>query len=168
MPSHVKAITSTQISNWNTAYGWGNHAGLYVPLARTITINGTTFDLSANRTWTIPVATQYWQRTGTELSPVNSGDSVALWKNDVGIAELLTLRNDTTGNGPGKQLSFRNGATNTGYIRNEYQSGFVTSVYGRETVMLRTTNDSGTTVNDVLIANADKTIRIPYLSLIHI
>lgn len=24
--SHIKAITTTNISNWNTAYGWGNHA----------------------------------------------------------------------------------------------------------------------------------------------
>lgn len=29
VPSWVKAITSTDISNWNTAFGWGNHAGLY-------------------------------------------------------------------------------------------------------------------------------------------
>lgn len=26
VPAHVKAITTTNISNWNTAYGWGNHA----------------------------------------------------------------------------------------------------------------------------------------------
>jgi hypothetical protein len=26
VPSHVKAITTTNISNWNTAYTWGNHA----------------------------------------------------------------------------------------------------------------------------------------------
>lgn len=26
VPSHVKNITTTNISNWNTAYGWGNHA----------------------------------------------------------------------------------------------------------------------------------------------
>lgn len=26
VPSHVKSITTTNISNWNTAYGWGNHA----------------------------------------------------------------------------------------------------------------------------------------------
>jgi hypothetical protein len=26
---HIKAITPTNISNWITAYGWGNHAGLY-------------------------------------------------------------------------------------------------------------------------------------------
>ncbi len=33
-------------------------AGLsFVPTSRTLTINGTTFDLSANRTWTIPSAT---------------------------------------------------------------------------------------------------------------
>jgi hypothetical protein len=33
VPSHVKAITSTEISNWNTAFGWGNHAGLYRPIS---------------------------------------------------------------------------------------------------------------------------------------
>jgi hypothetical protein len=41
-------------ANWNTAYGWGNHASAgYVPQARTITINGTAYDLSANRSWTV-------------------------------------------------------------------------------------------------------------------
>jgi hypothetical protein len=41
-------------SNWNTAFGWGNHASAgYVPGARTLTINGTTYDLTANRSWTI-------------------------------------------------------------------------------------------------------------------
>lgn len=29
----VKAITPTNISNWTTAYGWGNHSGLYLPIA---------------------------------------------------------------------------------------------------------------------------------------
>jgi hypothetical protein len=41
-------------TNWNTAYSWGNHASAgYVPQARTITINGTSYDLSANRSWTV-------------------------------------------------------------------------------------------------------------------
>ena len=26
VPAHVKSITTTNISNWNSAYGWGNHA----------------------------------------------------------------------------------------------------------------------------------------------
>jgi hypothetical protein len=30
-PSH--GITSTNITNWNTAYGWGNHSGLYRPIS---------------------------------------------------------------------------------------------------------------------------------------
>lgn len=29
--SAAKGITSGNITNWNTAYGWGNHAGLYKP-----------------------------------------------------------------------------------------------------------------------------------------
>lgn len=54
VPSYVKSITSTEKSNWNTAYGWGNHAlAGYVPQSRTITINGVGYDLSANRSWTI-------------------------------------------------------------------------------------------------------------------
>jgi hypothetical protein len=41
-------------TNWDTAFGWGNHASAgYVPQARTITINGTSYDLSANRSWTV-------------------------------------------------------------------------------------------------------------------
>lgn len=31
-----KQFTSTSVSQWNTAYGWGAHTGLYVPLARTV------------------------------------------------------------------------------------------------------------------------------------
>ena len=56
--------TTSEQSNWNTAYGWGNHAlagylttsiaaSTYTPLTRTLTINGVTYDLSANRSWTI-------------------------------------------------------------------------------------------------------------------
>jgi hypothetical protein len=52
--SAAAGITSTNISNWNTAYGWGNHATAgYVSTSRTITA-GTGLsgggDLSANRT----------------------------------------------------------------------------------------------------------------------
>lgn len=39
--------TTNNASNWNTAYSWGNYAN------RTLTINGTTYDLSANRSWTV-------------------------------------------------------------------------------------------------------------------
>lgn len=63
--------TTNNSSNWDTAYGWGNHASVgyltgitsgqittalgYTPVTntRTLTINGTTYDLSADRSWTI-------------------------------------------------------------------------------------------------------------------
>lgn len=32
VPLWVKNITQTNIANWNTAYAWGNHAGLYRPI----------------------------------------------------------------------------------------------------------------------------------------
>lgn len=64
--SHIKAITTTNISNWNSAFAWGNHAtagyalasGLssYVPTTRTITINGTSQSLASDQTWTVTAA----------------------------------------------------------------------------------------------------------------
>lgn len=61
--SHIKAITTTNISNWNSAFGWGNHASAgyalasalssYVPTSRTLTINGQSFNLTADRSWTV-------------------------------------------------------------------------------------------------------------------
>ena len=54
----VITATGGNSTNWNTAYSWGNHASAsYVPQARTLTINGTTYDLSANRSWTIATTT---------------------------------------------------------------------------------------------------------------
>ncbi|MCX6328328.1 MAG: hypothetical protein NTZ85_02280 [Bacteroidia bacterium] len=51
-------ITSSNISNWNSAYGWGDHATAgYVPSSRTITINGNTLNLSANNTWNVGTVT---------------------------------------------------------------------------------------------------------------
>lgn len=58
----------SRILNGQTAFGWGDHAAAgyltsavaattYVPLARTITINGITQDLSVNRTWSVGTVT---------------------------------------------------------------------------------------------------------------
>jgi len=59
-------ITDTSITNWNSAYGWGNHASAgYALGATTITINGTSGrvtssagaqDLSGNKTWALDLA----------------------------------------------------------------------------------------------------------------
>ena len=41
VPSHVKSITTTEKSNWNTAHGWGNHAsaGYLTSYTETDTLN---------------------------------------------------------------------------------------------------------------------------------
>jgi hypothetical protein len=52
VPSYVKSITASQITNWNTAYSWGNHSGLYW-------LRSSNFSLGADVQVTIP--------TGQEL-----------------------------------------------------------------------------------------------------
>jgi hypothetical protein len=145
VPSHVKSITTTNISNWNTAFSWGNHttagyitqttgdsryimgttspgtvnnftisignngsysyvqshssqplelnplgndvkisgnialhAGNYstyaVPTSRTITINGTTQDLSANRSFTVTAVETDTLATVTARGALSSGN----------------------------------------------------------------------------------------------
>jgi uncharacterized protein (TIGR02145 family) len=52
--SAVSGIIVTNITNWNVAYGWGNHAlAGYIPGSRTLTINGTAYDLTGNRSWSV-------------------------------------------------------------------------------------------------------------------
>jgi hypothetical protein len=46
-------IYSTALGHWVLAGGSGGGGGSFVPTTRTLTINGTTYDLSANRSWTI-------------------------------------------------------------------------------------------------------------------
>jgi hypothetical protein len=55
--SDVYGVTSTDISNWDTAYGWGDHAGLYeVPLTISTGLsratNTVTVDQAFTPTWT--------------------------------------------------------------------------------------------------------------------
>ena len=52
--SVAAGITGGNISDWNVAWGWGNHASAgYVPDSRSLNINGTSLDLTANRTWNV-------------------------------------------------------------------------------------------------------------------
>jgi len=69
----VFSVDSTSYSNWNTAYGWGNHASAgYTPNTRTLTVNGTTYDLTADRTWSVgtvtSVAALALTTTGTDVT----------------------------------------------------------------------------------------------------
>jgi hypothetical protein len=65
-------------TNWNTAFGWGNHSGLYPPNARTLTINGTSYDLSANRTWSVGTVTSVATGNGITGGTITSTGTLGL------------------------------------------------------------------------------------------
>jgi len=71
---------------WNTSYGWGDHHGLYVPLARTITINGVTQDLSSNRSWTTGSVSSI-----TAIAPLTGG--LITTTGNIGITLATTASN---------------------------------------------------------------------------
>ena len=56
--SAAAGITGANISDWNAAWGWGDHASAgYVPNSRSLTINGTAMDLTVNRSWKVGTVT---------------------------------------------------------------------------------------------------------------
>jgi predicted heme/steroid binding protein len=83
-------------------------AGNYVLESRTLTINGTTYDLSANRTWNVGTVTG----TGTN-------SYLALWNSSTGITTSGILQVGTAGyffdtnSDFGTNFNFRNNATNS-------------------------------------------------------
>lgn len=135
------AAAGTGVTSFNGRTGAvtpqsGDYSSFYVPLARTITINGTTYDLSTDRSWTVgtvtsitpgygltpqtpitsnggfgvdtlvldtiyarigDVGTQYWQRSGSTLSPATSGDDITT-TGDIN-ASSISLSNNITATG---------------------------------------------------------------------
>ncbi len=112
----VSSITDNS-TNWNTSYGWGNHASAgyltgitslqvttalgYTPVtnARTLTINGTTYDLSADRTWTISASASLSGLTAaTATNTINSTDKLQEWQwNSLAAGTGLKLSSTSTG-----------------------------------------------------------------------
>lgn len=71
--SEAHSINSTDTSNWNTAFGWGNHAGLYLPIdGEAASVNGLTIT------------------PGASISGNNTGDQSA---NDFDISNLADSQN---------------------------------------------------------------------------
>jgi predicted heme/steroid binding protein len=92
--------TNSSQSNWDTAYNWvSNFPALvagqyltnngttlswaaidlsgYVPTARTLTINGTSYDLTANRSWSVGTVTSIVASTGITGGTITSSGTIA-------------------------------------------------------------------------------------------
>ena len=129
--SGVITATGGNSTNWNTAYGWGNHASAsYVPQARTLTINGTSYDLSANRTWTIATSANIQEaaNNGKVTTAASVGTTV--------ITTVATASYD--------------GATFNYVLKDgtNYRAGTIIAVWSAGAVQYNetTTNDIGSTV----------------------
>lgn len=114
--STASGITGTNITNWNTAFGWGNHSGLYRPVSwvpswADVTGKPTTFTPTAHShsaadvtTGTLAVA-----RGGTGISAYTAGNYIrasgsttlaqrtpAQFRSDIGAGTVTSI---ATGNG---------------------------------------------------------------------
>ena len=75
----------------------------YVPISRELTINGITYDLSADRSWTVSAPTPTLQEVTTEGNEttddiiIRDGDWTLNLKKDIGLSPLLTMEHDVYG-----------------------------------------------------------------------
>lgn len=110
--------TTNNAANWNTAYGWGNHASAgYALSSRTITINGVTYDLSANRSWSVGTITG--AGTAGYIPQWSSGS--ALGNSPISISgswiftnEYTLVSNHTSAGSAAKNLALVDGNTGSG------------------------------------------------------
>ncbi len=131
----------TNLNQLTNGPGYITSASLsgYVPTSRTLTINGTTYDLSANRSWTITA--------GVSSVSAGAGISVNSTTGDVTVTNTITNLNQLT-NGPG-------------YITGYTETDTLDSVISRGDTTARTTRfyqTSGTTVDVVAAGDRGLTI----------
>lgn len=123
-------------TNWDTAYGWGNHAlAGYVPQSRTITINGTTQDLSANRSFTVTAV-----EVDTLQSVTNRG---SVTTNSITARNTFRL-NKSDGNWGG-DLAY-DSSINQLYLWNNVSSGYF-SIYTNGNERLNISSGGAVTAN---------------------
>jgi len=124
----LKADGSVDSSTYLTT---SSASSTYVPLTRTLTINGTAFDLSADRTWTIPTHDAVTIGTANGLSLSGQALSLALastsatgalsstdWNTFNGKQDALT--NPVTGTGTSGHVTYFTGSTSVAGSANHY------------------------------------------------
>ncbi|MCX6255079.1 MAG: DUF1566 domain-containing protein [Bacteroidia bacterium] len=145
---HVaNAITSTNITNWNTAYGWGNHSGLYRPLSYVpswseITSNPFSFvSLANNQLLKYSTTSSKWENwTPNFLTNFTETDPIfGAWNKSTGINITASQVSDF-------QTSVTNNAAvllNTAKVTNATHTGDATGATALTVVRINGTSLAG-------------------------
>lgn len=74
--SHIKSITNTNITNWNSAYSFGNHSGLYLFLSDTNLFSRKSYlSVALLNFYTKSQSDSRYLQSFTELDPIYKADS---------------------------------------------------------------------------------------------
>lgn len=130
--------TNSSLATTLSSYALISSLANYVPTSRTITINGTTFDLSANRSWTIPVNT-YSAGSGLSLSSTTFSLALKTVNNNPGRSIVTTAAAAN-----GFQISSTKDAevSYSPVITCNVQIGLVTNVEGYVALEIAATNST--------------------------
>jgi len=102
-------------NNWNTAFGWGNHAGLYLPLSGgTLTgaLNGTTASFTSR---VLAGNTMFLGEVISGFTTIESTSGNGIWLRPAGASSPTGLRITTTG-----AATFSSSVTSGGAITASY------------------------------------------------
>lgn len=148
--AHIKNITSTQISQWNSAYGWGNHSGLYRPsswvpswsdvtgkpvFTRSITGlvpapggSGTDRFLREDGNWAIPSGTGgTGDSTPTHVNQITT-TQISNWDSAYGWGNHASVGYTTQTTSDGRYLRKIGGVISSSGIKNWSQAVFGNSI----------------------------------------
>src|SRR5882672_329655 len=127
VPSNVKAITGTNITNWNSAFGWGNHSGLYALLAGSYTNPAWLISIPNSKVTYTGLNSQYVGGDGSLITfpsiPTGTVTSLGISSTDLSISgSPITTSGSITAN-----------LTTTGISSGTYFGTFTVDTKGRLT-----------------------------------